>query len=83
MSLGTASALPQTVSWRDGGGANRIGDRFLSARCRLAGRSLFPGLSAISGITTMGSTYLQTHEPPWYVTAGKEISSVDGEGHIH
>ena len=37
----------------------------------------YPNLSAIAGITTMGSTYLQNHSLPWYVTAGNGVSSVD------
>jgi len=37
----------------------------------------YDGLSAIAGITSMGSTYLRTHELPWYVTAGNGVSRID------
>jgi hypothetical protein len=63
--------------WRDGGGANSSNTGFFSPVPSWQAEISYPGLSAIAGITTMGSNYLQTHELPWYVSAGKGISSVD------
>ncbi|HSQ77227.1 MAG TPA: T9SS C-terminal target domain-containing protein, partial [Bacteroidota bacterium] len=63
--------------WRDAGGANSSTTGFFSPVPSWQAELTYPGLSAIAGITTMGSTYLQTHELPWYVTAGKGISSSD------
>ena len=63
--------------WRDAGGANASGTGFFSPVPSWYNTVTYPGLSAIGGITTMGSTYLQTHELPWFVTAGKGINRVD------
>ena len=37
----------------------------------------YPGVSAIAGISHMGSAYLKNHELPWFVSAGRGISRVD------
>jgi len=63
--------------WRDGGGSNSSTVGFFNPVPSWYDELTYPGLSAISGITTMGSKYLQTHELPWYVSAGKGISSAD------
>jgi hypothetical protein len=63
--------------WRDAGGANSSGTSFFTPVPSWYNLLSYEGLSAIAGITTMGSTYLQTHELPWYVTARKGISRVD------
>jgi hypothetical protein len=63
--------------WRDAGGANSSTIGFFSPVPSWYNTLTYPGLSAIAGITTMGSTYLQTHELPWFVSAGKGISRSD------
>jgi len=63
--------------WRDGGGANSSTTGFFSPVPSWYNTITYANLSAIAGITTMGSTYLQSHELPWYVTAGKGISRND------
>jgi hypothetical protein len=63
--------------WRDAGGANSSTAGFFNAVPSWYNTITYPGLSTIPGITTMGSTYLQTHELPWFVTAGKGINRID------
>lgn len=65
--------------WRDGGGmiVNTSSAGWFGPVPSWYNTMTYPGLSNIPGITTMGSTYLQDHELPWYVTAGKGISRVD------
>ena len=63
--------------WRDAGGANSSTTGFFNAVPSWYNTITYTGLSAIAGITTMGSTYLQTHELPWYVSAGKGINRND------
>ncbi|MGB2867400.1 MAG: T9SS C-terminal target domain-containing protein [Bacteroidota bacterium] len=69
--------------WRDAGGANAAQATTGSTTSWFfpvpswSNELTYPSLSAIAGISTMGSTYLQTHELPWYVTAGNGISKVD------
>jgi hypothetical protein len=58
--------------WRDAGGANSSTTGFFSPVPSWEAELTYPGLSAIAGITTMGSTYL-----PWFVSAGNGISRVD------
>jgi len=65
--------------WRDGGGAAAAG----GSQWHNPVPSWYDTLkyaalgSAIPGVVSMGSTYLKTHELPWYVTAGRGISRVD------
>ena len=66
--------------WRDAGGLN-VGYGVNSGSWFAPVPSwyntvTYPGLSAL-GFTTMGSTYLQTHDLPWYVTGANGISSAD------
>ena len=63
--------------WRDAGGQNSSTNGFLNPVPSWEAELTYSGLSALAGITTMGSTYLQTHELPWFVTAGKGISRAD------
>jgi hypothetical protein len=65
--------------WRDAGGmnANTSSNGWFGPVPSWYNTLTYPGLSAIAGITTMGSTYLQSHELPWYVSAGKGISRTD------
>lgn len=64
--------------WRDAGGANSAaGTGWFEPVPSWYNTVTYAGLSAIAGITTMGSTYLQSHELPWYVSAGKGINRID------
>ena len=63
--------------WRDAGGQNASTNGFLNPVPSWEAELSYASISAIAGISTMGSTYLQTHELPWYVTAGKGISRLD------
>jgi len=63
--------------WRDAGGANSTTTGWFLPVPSWYDTLTYPGLSAIAGITSMGSTYLRNHELPWYVTAGNGISSAD------
>jgi hypothetical protein len=63
--------------WRDAGGANSTTTGWFSPVPSWYDTLKYTGVSAIAGISSMGSTYLRTHELPWYVTAGKGISRVD------
>ena len=63
--------------WRDAGGANSSTTGFLSPVPSWYDSLSYAGISAIAGISSMGSAYLKTHPLPWYVTGGNGISSVD------
>ncbi len=63
--------------WRDAGGANSTATGWYTPVPSWYDTLKYTGVSAIAGITSMGSTYLRTHELPWYVTAGRGISKVD------
>jgi hypothetical protein len=65
--------------WRDAGGMNAatFSKGWFGPVPSWYNERTYPDVSAIAGITSMGSTYLQTHELPWYVTAGKGISAID------
>jgi hypothetical protein len=63
--------------WRDAGGASTSSTGFYNPVPSWYDSLSYPGISAIAGISTIGSTYLRTHELPWYVTAGKGISKAD------
>ncbi|HLP17417.1 MAG TPA: T9SS C-terminal target domain-containing protein [Bacteroidota bacterium] len=63
--------------WRDAGGANTPSPSWFFPVPSWYDSLQYPGISAIAGITSMGSAYLKTHELPWYVTAGKGISRTD------
>jgi hypothetical protein len=63
--------------WRDAGGASVSQTGYYHPVPSWYDSLTYPGLSAIAGISTMGSAYLQTHELPWYVTAGNGISKID------
>ena len=67
--------------WRDAGGRNggygANSGSWFSPVPSWYNTVTYPNLSAIVGITTMGSTYLQSHPLPWYVTAGNGVSSID------
>ncbi|MBI5474659.1 MAG: T9SS C-terminal target domain-containing protein [Ignavibacteriae bacterium] len=67
--------------WRDAGGRNAghgvNNGSWFSPVPSWYNTVTYPNLSGIAGITTMGSTYLQNHSLPWYVTGGNGVSSVD------
>ena len=63
--------------WRDAGGASASTTGFFSPVPSWYDSLTYAGVSAIAGISYMGSAYLKTHELPWYVTGGKGISTVD------
>jgi hypothetical protein len=77
--VGYGPGIAADSIWRDAGGMNQNTSSagWFGPVPSWYGTLTYPGLSAIAGITTMGSTYLQTHEVPWYVTAGRGVSSVD------
>jgi hypothetical protein len=63
--------------WRDAGGANSTTTSWYNPVPSWYDTLKYTGVSAIAGINSIGSTYLRTHELPWYVTAGKGVSKVD------
>jgi hypothetical protein len=67
--------------WRDAGGRNSgngpSSSSWFSPVPSWYDTLTYAGLSAIAGISSIGSSYLKTHEVPWYVTAGKGISRGD------
>ncbi len=64
--------------WRDAGGASASTTGFFNPVPSLYNTVTYPNVCTVAGVPQlMGSTYLQTHELPWYVTAGKGINRVD------
>lgn len=79
--VGYGAGVAADSVWRDAGGLNAgygasSGSWFAPVPSWYNTVS-YPGLSALTGITTMGNTYLQSHEIPWYVTGGNGISGAD------
>lgn len=65
--------------WRDAGGRSAPGpnNHWFAPVPNWEREVSYPGLSAISGVSTMGNTYLQSREVPWYVTGARGTSSAD------
>lgn len=64
--------------WRDAGGASASTTGFFNPVPSWYNTVTYPNLCTVAGVPQlMGSTYLQTHELPWYVTAGKGINRID------
>ena len=79
--VGYGPGSPQDSIWRDAGG-RALGTGYNNASWfspvpNWGSEVTYPGMSTIAGVSTMGSTYLQTHEIPWYVTGGDGISAAD------
>ncbi|MBI5471118.1 MAG: T9SS type A sorting domain-containing protein [Ignavibacteriae bacterium] len=77
--VGYGAGLASDTVWRDAGGRNAgygaNNGCWFSPTPNWTKTVTYPNLSAISGITTMGSDYLQSHQLPWYVT--QRISNAD------
>jgi hypothetical protein len=63
--------------WRDAGGASSTTTSWFLPVPSWHDTLAYPGVSAIPGLTSIGSSYLRTHEIPWYVSAGNGISRED------
>ncbi len=77
--VGYGPGSVQDTVWRDAGGRASSGtnSNWFSPVPNWQSEVTYPGLSSIAGVSTMGSTYLQSHEVPWYVTGGRGISRAD------
>lgn len=75
--IGYGPGVAADSVWRDAGGASSSQTGFYNPVVSWYDSLRYPGISAIAGINSIGSSYLKTHELPWFVTAGRGISRVD------
>jgi hypothetical protein len=77
--VGYGPGTPRDSMWSDAGGRASSGTNstWFSPVASWGREVSYPGMSAIPGATTMGSTYLQSHEVPWYVTGAHGLSRAD------
>jgi hypothetical protein len=76
--VGYGPGSARDTVWRDAGGrAIATNTNWFSPVPSWHDELTYDGLSSVSGVTTMGSTYLRSHEVPWYVTGGRGISTAD------
>ncbi|MCX6138724.1 MAG: hypothetical protein NTV54_14680 [Ignavibacteriales bacterium] len=79
--VGYGPGVSSDSVWRDAGGRNTgtgpSNSSWFSPVPSWYDSISYSGISAIAGISSMGSAYLKTHELPWFVSAGKGISKLD------
>lgn len=73
--VGYGPGTPADTVYRDAGGASASIRQYYEPVVTWNDSLSYPGISALPGVSYMGSAYLKTHKLPWYVTG--KISSAD------
>jgi hypothetical protein len=73
--VGYGPGTPADTVYRDAGGASASIRQYYEPVVTWYDSLSYPGISALPGVSYMGSAYLKTHKLPWYVTG--KISSAD------
>jgi hypothetical protein len=73
--VGYGPGTPADTVYRDAGGASASARQYYEPVVTWYDSLSYPGISALPGVSYMGSAYLKTHKLPWYVTG--KISNAD------